>query len=384
MWNFIYRFKMLFILLVMLIGVIVFGDSIPISIKSFFYAFSLSIKNIIVFLLPLIIFVFLSSSLIALEKQAGKFIIWLLVLVTLSNFTAIMVGYILGINFLPLIKFTSFVTANKLELLPSWNLILPQIINIKLALVGSISFGLFFAFKPNKYVIDFSQKLNRSLIWFFEYCFAPILPLFILGFLCKLAHEETLFGLVKLYAPIFLLISTAQLLYIVVMYIIAANLRITNFFRYLGNMLPAIFTGFSTSSSVATLPVSILCVDKNLQNRNFSKIIVPTICNIHTLGSAIGLTIMALATMMMFKINLPGLGVFINFAIFYTLAKYAVAGVPGGVVVVVTPLLELYLGFTPEMIGMVTALYLLFDCFGTATNVACNGAFAIIFSKIYH
>jgi Na+/H+-dicarboxylate symporter len=35
------------------------------------------------------------------------------------------------------------------------------------------------------------------------------------------------------------------------------------------------------------------------------------------------------------------------------------------------------------MIGIVTTMYLLFDGFGTATNVAGNGTFAIIFNKLY-
>ena len=51
---------------------------------------------------------------------------------------------------------------------------------------------------------------------------------------------------------------------------------------------------------------------------------------------------------------------------------------------IIAPLLEKYLGFSSEMIGVITVVYLLFDPFGTATNVTGNGGFAIGFTKIFN
>lgn len=378
------RFKLLFILIGLLAVIITIGDLLPITTQSFFYAISLTIKNILIFFLPLIIFIFMGSSLISLHHQAGKFVILLLFLVSLSNFIAIICSYTVSISILPLVDYNWPLTSLDRQLLPTWELILPQIISTKTTMISSIIFGLFFAFNPNRRLNSIAQKLNKAVIDFFRDFFTPILPLFISGFLLKLNHEKTLSTLVSTYSPILLLIISTQLLYIIVMYLIAADFKFNKCFTYIKNMIPASITAFSTISSTATLPVTIVCTENNLKDKKFAEIIIPATCNIHTLGSAIGITIMALATIKTFGSELPNFTNFMVFAIYWTLAKYAVAGVPGGAIVVAAPLLEFYLGFTPVMVGMITTAYLLFDTFGTAGNVTANGAFAIIFDKIYN
>jgi len=383
--NFIVKYKLLFLLLSLFIAMLLFGNLVPITAKSFFYAVSLSIKNIIVFLLPLVIFTFLWGSLVALQKRAGKFILLLLILVSFSNFIAILAGYEIGIYLLPIIKFNLAMVDSNLQLHPAWNLVLPQIISTKNAIIISIILGLFFAFKPNPYISRIAQIMNDSVIYFLRHYFTPILPLFILGFLFKLEHEKVLSQLIAAYGMIFLLVVCAQALYTVVLYFLAAGFKFRKLWEYMRNMMPASITAFSTVSSAATMPITLVCTEKNLKdNKMFARTIIPATCNIHTIGSSIGVTILALATLKAFGLPLPDLKNFLTFAIYCTLAKYAVAGVPGGVVIVVAPLLEIYLGFTSEMVGIVTALYLLFDPCGTATNVTCNGAFALIFDKIYH
>jgi Na+/H+-dicarboxylate symporter len=45
------------------------------------------------------------------------------------------------------------------------------------------------------------------------------------------------------------------------------------------------------------------------------------------------------------------------------------------------PILEHYLGFTGEMMSLITALYILFDPVITSANVLGNGAFAKMMDK---
>jgi Na+/H+-dicarboxylate symporter len=70
------------------------------------------------------------------------------------------------------------------------------------------------------------------------------------------------------------------------------------------------------------------------------------------------------------------------FAVHFVLAKFGVAAVPGGGILVMLPILQTYLNFNGEMLGLITALYVLFDPIITACNVAGNGAMAIIFDKM--
>ena len=46
------------------------------------------------------------------------------------------------------------------------------------------------------------------------------------------------------------------------------------------------------------------------------------------------------------------------------------------------PLLKSLFGFTPEMLSMMTALYLLQDGFGTAANVMGDGALVMVLNRI--
>lgn len=61
---------------------------------------------------------------------------------------------------------------------------------------------------------------------------------------------------------------------------------------------------------------------------------------------------------------------------YFVLAKFSVAAVPGGGILVMLPILEAYLGLNGEMLSLITALYLLFDPVITCANILGNGAFA--------
>lgn len=46
-------------------------------------------------------------------------------------------------------------------------------------------------------------------------------------------------------------------------------------------------------------------------------------------------------------------------------------------------LLTSMLGFNDNLVGLMIALYIVMDSFGTATNVTGDGAIAVIINKIY-
>ncbi|OWZ25082.1 dicarboxylate symporter family protein [Wolbachia endosymbiont of Wuchereria bancrofti] len=65
------------------------------------------------------------------------------------------------------------------------------------------------------------------------------------------------------------------------------------------------------------------------------------------------------------------------------LFKFAIVAVPAGGIMVMLPVLEKYLKFSPKMLSLVTALYLVFDPIITLANVMSSGAFTIRFTKLY-
>ena len=79
---------------------------------------------------------------------------------------------------------------------------------------------------------------------------------------------------------------------------------------------------------------------------------------------------------------LPAFGLYMTFVLYFCLTMLAVSGIPGGGIIMMLPLLKSLFGFTPEMLSVMTALYLLQDGFGTAANVMGDGALVILLDTI--
>lgn len=381
--DLIKKLKLPVILLVVFLFPILLGQYIPLQIKSISYAFSLSIKALLEFVLPFIIFSFVFSCLANLEKGAVFFVLLLVICVFASNLTALTVGYTGGYLGLNLLHFKATTINAAPQLAPAWQFHLKKIISNDIALLIGFFTGIFFSLRPHPQAKKWGYYLNTWANNFLKKVFIPILPLFVLGFLFKLEYERVLQTSLNLYAPILLLIVASQWAYLCFWYLIASKFSLKKFIFYAKNVLPATLTGLSTTSSVASMPVLLVSTEKNLHDAEQAKILVPAIINIHTIGSAIGIPILALATIMNFGLALPSLPVFMVFAFYTALAKYAVAAVPGGVILVVAPILEAHLGFSSDMTGLITAVYLICDPFGTAANVTGNGVFPIVFTKLH-
>ncbi len=372
------------ILFCILIFPLFLGPYIPPYVKSFLYSISLSMKAILLFILPLIIFSFIFSSILNLKSGVLKFILALVGMIFVSNCTAIFTGFTVGSLLLPKLSISANNPVDQeVALKALWELQLPKLVSNQFALLAGFVIGIVFSFKRNPHVEKVAKGLNTAANFFLKKIFTPLLPLFILGFVFKLEHDEVLETALRTYGPVFFIVIGTQACYMIFLYLAVAKFSIKKFLIYIKNVLPATITGFSTLSSAASMPILILCTEKNLRKPEIAEIVIPATINTHTLGSALGITILSLTTLLAFGHSLPHISDFIEFGLFYALAKFAVAAVPGGAIIVVTPLLETYMNFSSEMIGLITAIYMLFDPFGTATNVTGNGFFTIAFSKIF-
>src|SRR4051812_41601444 len=93
--------KLPLILLFVLLIPLFFGVIVPLEIKSFFYAISLTMQGILVFITPFIIFSFLFSSLLSFKTNVIKFVVILISAVFISNFIAICTGFAISLTALP-------------------------------------------------------------------------------------------------------------------------------------------------------------------------------------------------------------------------------------------------------------------------------------------
>ena len=73
---------------------------------------------------------------------------------------------------------------------------------------------------------------------------------------------------------------------------------------------------------------------------------------------------------------------FAGFICMLGIAMVAAPGVPGGAIMAAVGILQSMLGFNDEMIGLMIALYIAMDSFGTACNVTGDGAIALVLDRI--
>lgn len=73
---------------------------------------------------------------------------------------------------------------------------------------------------------------------------------------------------------------------------------------------------------------------------------------------------------------------FAGFIFMLGIAMIAAPGVPGGAIMAAVGILQSMLGFNEEMIGLMIALYIAMDSFGTACNVTGDGAISLVINKI--
>lgn len=301
-----------------------------------------------------------------------------------SNLIAVISSYYVSIVSQNIITVELANVSNKtITLEPLFELILPKFCSNANGLILGILLGIYTSTQNKNKLLQAAKNLNNTSNKFLNNIFIPILPIFILGFILKFQHTGTLNIIFKNFMPLLVVLIALYCLYIGIAYLIAMSFNIKLTILAIQNIIPAAIIGFSTMSSAAALPVLTSGAMKNSKDHELTQSIIPSITNTHMLGDALGIPLMALSLYVLQYHNMPEFSAYLTFAISYVLAKFAAAGIPGGTIIVMIPVLESSLQFTPEMSGIILMMYILFDPFCTAFNIFGNGLFPIVFEKIW-
>ena len=147
-------------------------------------------------------------------------------------------------------------------------------------------------------------------------------------------------------------------------------------------MLPAYMTALGTQSSAATIPVTLAQAKKNGVRAEVADFVIPLCGTIHLSGSTLKIVACALALSIM--TGMPSdIGVYTEFIFMLGIAMVAAPGVPGGAIMASIGIIGSILGFDEDMQGLMIALYIAMDSFGTACNVTGDGAIAMIVDRIF-
>lgn len=368
------------VLAIIIFTIVAFGSYIPLPLAEVLFGISLTIKSVIIFLLPVIIFSLLYKAATNLAKDASRIIMIILGGVIVSNFITTSLCQVIGII---IHGFDiSLTIPNENDALRGRILFtMPSLIPNHYAMFSGIIMGILsIRIFPRKteIICTFFEKITTQLLK----AITLMIPLFVAGFIVKLQHDGVITQIIRDYTLIFAIIALSQFGYIILVYFIVEKFNFSRSVTSIKNMIPATLSGFSTMSSAASMPLTIIGAEKNAQNKDLVHTVIPATVNIHLIGDCIAIPCFAYAILKNYNLPQPDISTYFIFTVYFVLAKFSVAAIPGGGIIVMLPILDKYLGFNTEMLSLITALYILFDPFITSANVLGNGAFARIIDKL--
>ena len=371
-------------LLVVICAAVLFGNFLSMFQIQLVYTFSIIFKEVLSFALPFVIISFVLSGILSMKKNAPLVLLILIVAIIISNFCTSTTSFFVGKTLLPYLH--DGVQAKGLNVLtplkPLWWFTLTPLIASEKALLLSLSLGLFgsfFTMPALEQTVSHMKVIVEKILNGF---FIPLLPLYVLGFLLKLIYEGALRSLFSSYGKTCLFFIILQIIYQLFLYLVASGFSPSRALMHIKNALPSYLTAFGTMSSSSTIPVTVNCMEKNTGNRSFSEMATPILANVHLAGDCVAVPMLALTTLFIFTGTVPSFGKFMIFIFYFCITMLAATGVPGGGILVMIPILKSILGFTPEMAGVVTTIYLVTDGFSTANNVMGDNALAMLVNKI--
>lgn len=147
--------------------------------------------------------------------------------------------------------------------------------------------------------------------------------------------------------------------------------------KFFKGILPAAITAFSTTSSAATLPVTIKSVRENLGvSKKVSSFVLPLGATINMDGTALyqGVSVLFVAQLYGVSLSAGQMGTIVLTA---TLASIGTAGVPGAGLIMLSLVLTA-IGLPLEGVALVAGIDRILDMARTAVNVIGDGSAAVI------
>lgn len=350
-----------------------------------FLTFNAIFSNFLGMFIPLLIIGLVAPGIADLGKGAGRL---LLITVLLAYGSTVLSGvysyaschlaypYLLGDG---LSSLGNMDMSNQFT--PYFTIEMPAFISVTSALVVAFMLGLTTAnisgVTMKGVLVDFRDIVTAVI----TKVIIPCLPLYIFGIFLQMGAEghvgAVLGAFLKIVGFIFLL-HVVELLFL---FVVAGPIAHKNPFKALVTMLPAYVTALGTASSAATIPVTLQQAIKNGVRPETASFTVPLCATIHMPCSILKITAVAYAISL--SMGMPcDFGTYLGFIMMLGITMVAAPGVPGGAIMAALGLLSSMLGFDANMQGLMIAIYIAMDSFGTAGNVTGDGAIALIVDRI--
>jgi Na+/H+-dicarboxylate symporter len=371
------------IVIAIVMGILI-GNVLPEAWVRVFVTFNYVFSQFLGFLIPLIIIGLVTPAIADIGHAAGRLLLLTVGLAYADTIIAGLLAFVTGTILFPqLIDAEASMAVEKAEtLLPYFRLEIPAILDVMAALVSSFVVGIGIAYIESptlkKGFTEFRTIIEKTI----QVAIIPLLPLYIFGIFLGMTFTGEAYHIIMVFAKIIGIIFLLHIVILVYEFLIAGGLSRKNPLRLLVNMLPAYFTALGTSSSAATIPVTLQQTKKNGVSDEIASFCVPLCATIHIAGSMMKITCCALTVCLISGLS-HDLPLFLHFILLLGICMVAAPGVPGGAAMAALGPLAGVLGFTPEAQALIIALYIAMDSFGTACNVTGDGALAVIIDKLH-
>ncbi len=177
-----------------------------------------------------------------------------------------------------------------------------------------------------------------------------------------------------------LVVYATYIIHAVVVYSFSARLIAgispITFFK---GMAPAIMMGFSSASSVGTLPINMECVEKLGAKREITSFVLPLGATINMDGTAIYQGCCAMFIAQVYGIDLT-FAQQVTIVLTATLSSIGTAGVPGSGMIMLTMVLQ-SVGLPIEGIALIAGIDRILDMGRTVVNITGDAVCSLIVSK---
>ncbi|MEE1651756.1 dicarboxylate/amino acid:cation symporter [Brachybacterium sp. J144] len=379
------RFGLLPRIAVAIVLGILLGLVMPEAIARVFTTFNGLFSGFLGFLIPLIIVGLVTPAIAELGRGAGKLLAATAGVAYLSTIVCGFFALALSLLVLPRMldgaEVVSLENPEDSAIAPYFSIEIPPVIEVMTALVLAFCLGIGLTLVRRGALQESFEQLRTIVVRTIEAVIIPLLPVYIFGMFLGLTMNGQIWTVIGTFLAVVLLVFAMTVVVLLAQYTVAGLAVGKNPLRMLWTMAPAYMTALGTSSSAATIPVTLECTKRNGVPEAVAGFVVPLCATIHLAGSTLKITTFSVAIMLVTGMPID-IWALAGFVLMLGVVMIAAPGVPGGAIMAAAGILSSMLGFSEAAVGLMIASYIAIDSFGTATNVTGDGAIAAVMGRL--
>jgi Na+/H+-dicarboxylate symporter len=337
--------------------------------------------QVIFFLVPLIIFGFVTPSVTRMKKNASGILGASLLLAYVSSVITAVFAIFAGYGSISLFDLHAAPAVKELpEMI--FRLDIPPLMSVMSALTLALTVGLAVVWTNAETIENLLYRFQDIVAAMVSRILIPILPFFVFFNFSILSYEGTVNSQLPFFAVFIVITILCNALWVAFSYLVAGLYSGKNPWRVLKHYGPVVLTAMGTQSSAASLGVAIEAARKSdVLDDDVRGFAIPFFANIHFCGSALNIVFLVIVISQMLYGSIPSVDTLALFTLLLAIFAIGAPGLPGGTVVASLGLIQALLGFDETATALLLSVFALQDSFGTANNITSDGALTLILSS---